>query len=251
MNNYNLKYMLHVAVRYWLAIVLAAVFVAGVAFSYINFIAPPKYSAKGSIVVTNGKIITESYNDKATSGAKVENSDIVASLNFVDTITDILKTSGIYKILAENIDEDYSFGHLMGCTSVTKRNDNTIFVDVTFTDSDPKRAVEIVNEYLRIAPDYINTMVKDASSSIVTADGARWGYPSDIVVVGIGGIIGAVAMYLIIFFIYSSSNVIRDGENVEEMIGMDIIGIVPDFATSKSHEKRYGAYYSAGGRKNG
>ena len=74
---------------------------------------------------------------------------------------------------------------------------------------------------------------------------------SDIVVVGIGGIIGAVAMYLIIFFIYSSSNVIRDGENVEEMIGMDIIGIVPDFATSKSHEKRYGAYYSAGGRKNG
>ena len=96
--------MLHVAVRYWIAIALAAVFAAGVAFSYINFIAPPKYSAKGSIVVTNGKIITESYNDKLASNSKVENSDIVASLNFVDTITDILRTSGIYKILAENID---------------------------------------------------------------------------------------------------------------------------------------------------
>ncbi len=251
MNNYSLKYMLNVAVRYWIAIALAAIFAAGVAFSYINFIAPPKYSAKGSIVVTNGKIITENQNDKPTTNAKVENSDIVASLNFVDTITDILRTSGIYKILAENIDEDYSFGHLMGCTSVSRRNDNTIFVDVTFTDSDPKRAVKIVNEYLSIAPDYINTMVKDASASIVTADGARWGYPSDIVVVGIGAIVGAVVMYLIIFFIYSSSNVIRDGEDVEEMVDIDIIGIVPDFSASKSHEKRYGAYYSMGGKKNG
>ena len=252
MNNYSLKYMLHVAVRYWVAIVLAAVFAAGVAFSYMNFIAPPKYTARGSIVVTNGKIITESQTDKPTTNAKVENSDIVASLNFVDTITDILKTSGIYKILAENIDEDYSFGHLMGSTSVSRRSDNTIFIDVTFTDSNPKRAVEIVNEYLSIAPDYINTMVKDASASIVTADGARWGYPSDVVIIGIGGIIGAVVMYLIIFFIYSSSNVIRDGEDVEEMIDMDVIGIVPDFTASKSHEKRYGSYNSSiGGKKNG
>ena len=253
MNNYSLKYMLHVAIKYWLAIALAAIFAAGVAFSYINFIAPPKYTAKGSIVVTNGKIIAEKENDTATSNAKVENADIVASLNFVDTITDILRTSGIYKILAENIEEDYSFGHLMGSTSVSRRSDNTIFVDVAFTDSDPKRAVKIVNEYLSIAPEYINTMVKDASASIVTADGARWGYPSDIVVVGIGGIIGAVAMYLIIFFIYSSSNVIRDGEDVEEMIDIDIIGVVPDFAASKSHEKKYGSYNNnyIGGKKNG
>ncbi len=251
MNNYSLKYMLNVAVRYWIAIALAAIFAAGVAFSYINFIAPPKYSAKGSIVVTNGKIITSNDDDKNTSASKVENSDIVASLNFVDTVTDILKTSGIYKILANNIDEEYSFGHLMGSTSVVRRNDDTIFIDVTFTDSDPKRAVKIVNEYLNIAPDYINTMVKNASASIVAADGASWGYPSDIVVVGIGGIVGAVAMYLIIFFIYSSSNVIRDGEDVEEIIDIDVIGIVPDFSASKSHEKRYGVYYGAGGKKNG
>ena len=35
------------------------------------------------------------------------------------------------------------------------------------------------------------------------------------------------------------------------MIDMDIIGIVPDFAASKSHEKRYGSYNSIGGKKNG
>lgn len=254
MNNYSLKYMLHVAVKYWIAIALAAIFAAGVAFSYINFIAAPKYTARGSIVVTNGKIIAQADEDINTStSTKVENSDIVASLNFVDTVTDILKTSGIYKILSENIDDEYTFNSLMGRTSVTRRNDNTMFIDVSFTDSDPKRAVKIVNEYLNIAPDYINTMVKNASASIVPADGARWGYPSDIVVVGMGGIIGAVAMYLVIFFIYSSSNVIRDGEDVEEMIAMDVIGVVPDFAASKSREKKYGSYSNnyAGGKKNG
>ncbi len=249
MNNYGLRYLLNIALKYWVAILLSAILTAGVAFSYINFLAEPKYTARGSIVVTNGRIINQE--DSSGTATKVENSDIVASINFVDTIVDILKTPGIYEKLSKELDSDYTFGQLMGKTSISKRSTNTLFIDIRFTSSDPKDAINILNKYLELAPDYIRSMVVDASASIVKADSSYWDYPSNFTIISLGAILGAALMYLLVFFIYSSSNVIRDGEDFEEICGIDVIGIVPDFAASKSRERKYGGYYGTGGNKNG
>ncbi len=250
MNNYSLRYMVNVALKYWILIVVASVLTAGAAFSYFNFVAEPKYTANGSIAITNGKIIIANETSQ-----KVENGDIVASINLATTVTDILKTSGIYKELADELDNKYSYGQLMGKTSVSRKSDDTIFIDVSFTHSDPKEAIEILNEYLKLAPDYINTIGKDITSVVFPADYASWSYPSDVIIIAIGAVAGAVIMYIIIFFIYTSNNIIRDGDDYAELCGMDVIGVVPDFASSRNAEKRYGKYgyysYASGGNNNG
>lgn len=253
MNNYSLRYMLNVALKYWIFIVLAAILTASAAFSYFNFIAEPRYVAKGSIAVTNGRILTEN-----TTAQKVENTDIVASLNLAYTVTDILKTPDIYKQLSDALDNKYSFEQLKGKTSISRKSDNTIFIDVTFTHSNPQETIEILNKYLEIAPGYVNTIAKDTSASVVTANSASWDYPSDIIIIGIGGIIGAVAMYIVIFLIYTSNNVIRDDEDYAEHCGMTVLGVVPDFVSSRASEKRYSRYgkygyysYSSGGKNDG
>lgn len=250
MNNYSLTYMINVAVKHWIALVVAAVVTATAAFSYFNFIAEPKYAASGSIVVTNGTIIDSSvYSGNTTNkGGKVENSDVLASLNFADTVTDILKTSDIYKQLAKKIGNKYTFDELMSRTTVTRRSESTLFVDVVFIDESPEEAVEILNEYLKLAPDYINSMIENASSSIIPSDKAYWNYPSDMLLILFGGLAGAIVVYFVIFFIYSSSNVIRDEESFREHFDIGIIGVVPDFTVTKNYEKRYS---KAGGKKNG
>lgn len=253
MNNYSLSYMLSVAVKYWIAIALAAVVTATAAFSYFNFIVEPKYSAKGSVVVTNGMIVTnnEYYNNTITNKKdKIENSDVAASLNFADTVVDILKTPAIYKQLAKEINNKYTFDQLMARTKVVRRSDTTLFVDVTFTASDPKEALTIVNQYLELAPAHINSIVENASSEVVPAIKAGWDYPSNVVLIILGGMVGAVIAYLIIFFIYSSSNAIRDEESFREHFDITVIGVVPDFGVTKNYQKKYGNY-SAGGSKNG
>ncbi|MBQ6847851.1 MAG: hypothetical protein IJO62_02915 [Clostridia bacterium] len=253
MNNYSFTYMLNVAIKHWIALVVAAVVTATAAFSYFNFIAEPKYSATGSVVVTNGTIIdSQQYvNNTTNNKSEIENSDVLASLNFADTVTDILKTPDIYKQLADKINGDYTFDELMARTTVTRRSDTTLFVDIEFIAPDKKEAVEILNAYLELAPEYINKMVKNASSSIVRADKSSWDYPSDIIIILFGGLAGAIVTYMIIFFIYSSSNVIRDEESFREHFDISIIGVVPDFAVTKNNEKKYGSYYGTGGNKNG
>ncbi len=253
MNNYSFTYMVNVAVKHWIALVVAAVITATAAFSYFNFIAEPKYSAKGSIVVTNGAIIDSSLyvNNATNNGGTVGNSDVLASLNFAETVTDILKTSNIYKQLADEIDNKYTFDQLMDRTTVTRRSDNTLFVDVEFVAKTPEEAVDILNKYLDLAPEYIKGMVENASSAIVPTDKASWSYPSDIIIILLGAMAGAVVVYLVIFFIYSSSNVIRDEESFREHFDISIIGVVPDFAVTKNLEKKYGGYYGSGGKRNG
>lgn len=236
MNNYNLLFMLKLAAKHWKALVLSAVITAALAFSYFNFIATPMYSATGSIVVTNGTIISDSgyISDKD----KLENSDIVASLNFVDTVVDMLKTPKVYKKLSEEIGGKYDFATLKAKTTVERRSDTTLFVDVSFTASSPKEAVGIVNSYFKVAPKCISESFPNATSTVMPADTAKSMYPSNFIIILFGGILGAVIVFIIIFLVYSSNPVVRDEESFREHLSIEVIGTVPDFAASKNAEKR-------------
>ena len=93
MNNISLISLLKLALKHIYALILSGVVFAAVAFSYCKFVAVPKYSATGSILVTNGSIIndTQSSATSSTSSRNVSYTDINASLQLADTINDILK----------------------------------------------------------------------------------------------------------------------------------------------------------------
>ena len=235
-NSYNLLFMSKLAVKHWKVLIITAVATAAMAFSYFNFVAKPMYSATGSIVVTNGTIISDS--SYGSDKDKLENSDIVASLNFVDTVVDMLKTPKVYKRLSAEIDGKYDFSTLKNMATVERRSDTTLFVDVSFTASSPKEAVEIVNSYFKVAPQCISESFPNATATVMPADSARSMYPGNFIIVLFGGVLGAVIAFIIVLLIYSSNPVVRDEEGFREHIGIEVIGTVPDFTVSKNAEKR-------------
>ena len=236
MNNYSLLFMVKLALKHWLTLVIVAVVSATLAFSYFNFVAEPKYSATGSMVVTNGTMI--SVNDYLMNNGKIENTDVVASINFVDTVVDTLQVSKIYQDLSDELGGKYSYTELKAKSVVERRSEDTLFVDISFTATTPEEAVKITNAYLSLAPESISDLFPKATAYAVQADSARWMYPSDMIVIILGGFLGAAIVYIIMFLIYSSNPVVRDEESFKELIDIEIIGCVPDFLASKTAEKR-------------
>ena len=92
MKNISLITLLEIALKHIFVIILCAVIVATMAFSYCEFVAVPQYSATGSIMVTNGGISTTHDEGNSYSNDTLNNTDIQASLNFVYTVVDILNT---------------------------------------------------------------------------------------------------------------------------------------------------------------
>ena len=122
-----------------------------------------EYSATASILVTNGAVIT-SY---AETTDKISGSDISASLYLAETVIDILNTPDIYIELAEELGEkDYQ--RLQGAFSVSRRSEDTLFVDITYSNADPQRAMDVVNKFAEVACGYIPGFIPSARVNIAT-----------------------------------------------------------------------------------
>ncbi len=209
-------------------------------------------------MVTNGAIIsgtesTTNVNGIITEENTVNNTDITASLNFAHTVTDILNTNGIFKELSDELDGTYSYSQLKSLATVTRRSTNTLFIDISFTANDKDEAIKLVNTYLQLAPDYINTFVpKSAVTATSVADTASKVFPKTIVITSIAGIIGAVFAYAIIFLIYCANTVIKSEDDFKDRFDIPVLGCIPDFSTSKN-EKYYNkySYGKAGKNDNG
>lgn len=248
MENISLAYLFQLALKRIWALILAVVFFAVAAFSYCKFIAEPVYTAEASILVTNGAIMAGNYGQSINDGS-VKSTDISASLQLVDTVIDILKTPDIYKRLAVKLDGEYKYAELMKMVSVAQRNDETLFVDITFKTPSKKEAVKIANTFANLACDYIVEFVPYSIVKVAAeADEATKTYPTTLFTTALSGVIGGVLAYIVVFIIDMTDKAIKgEGEFVEKY-DIPLIGIVPDFddgeLTGTYGKKKGGAFGS-------
>lgn len=250
---FNLFFMLRIAMKHWMVMAAVAIIAAASTFCYFNYVAEPQYTATGSIIVTNGAIITNGINNNNNDETSINQTDVATSLNFAGTVKDILTMPDLYKKLAHELGDLYTGPQLEGMATVERRNDETLFFDVTFTTNNPDESIKLVNKYLEISPDYISNMVSNSATSIQKADRSHELMSNSWAMVAIAGVVGAAVVYFIIFLIYSSDSIIRDEESFRERFDLPIIGVVPDFANAKSKEGKYykyNRYYGYGGNKN-
>lgn len=167
--------------RLWI-IILAAVICAVGAFGYCRFFLTPSYSATASILVTNGAVTT-SYEETTD---KVSSSDISASLYLAYTVVDILNTPDIYKKVTDSLGGDYEYQSLMNRSTVQRRSEDTLFIDVTFSSTDPKEAMRIANKFVEIACEYIPEYVPYSRAMVAsTAIKAAKTYPRTVMSTGV------------------------------------------------------------------
>lgn len=231
--------------RIWI-IALAAVVFATAAFGYCKFFLTPAYSATASILVTNGAVIT-TY-DEATG--KVSSSDISASLYLAYTVVDILNTPDIYKKVADQLGSDYNYQGLMNSSSIERRSEDTLFIDITFSSTDPKEAMRIANKFVEIACEYIPEFIPSARSNVAsTAIKSIMTYPRTVMTTGVAGVAGAVAAYVVVFIIESMNRAIKGEEDFANNFDVPLLGAVPDFENAES--SGYRKHKSRGGYSNG
>lgn len=243
----NITDLLLLAWRHIWAIILTAIVFAASVFSYCKFFITPSYSATASILVTNGAVTT-SYDN---AGDKVSGSDISASLYLAYTVVDILNTPDIYKKVADQLGKDYSYQGLMNASSVARRSEDTLFIDVTFSNTDPKEAMRIANKFVEIACDYIPGFIPSARANVAsTAIKSVMTYPRTLMATGVAGVVGAVVAFLVAFSIESMNRAIKGEEDFTNNFDVPLLGAVPDFENAESggyrkHKSRggYGSGY--------
>lgn len=253
MKNISFFTLVEIALKHLLVLIAAAMVAAVGAFCFCEFVAVPQYSATGSIMVTNGGIVSSSNDNDELYGENINNTDITASLNFAHTVIDILNTNGIFKDLANELGGEYTYSQLKGLSSIARRSTNTLFIDISFTANNREEAINLVNAYLEMAPDYINTFVpKSAVTATAKADTAAKVFPRTIVITGAAGIFGAAMAYAVIFLIYCANTVIKGEDDFKDRFDIPILGCIPDFSTSKNEKyyKRY-SYGKVGNKENG
>ncbi len=251
MKNVSLFTLIEIALKHIFVIIAAALLVAVSAFCYCEFVAVPRYSATGSLVVTNGGILSGEENLQYNNPENnLDNSDIQASLSFLNTVTEILKKPDIYMKMSEKLNNRYSYNQLRSSASVARNNTNNLLIDVTFTAATREEALELTNAYLSVVPEYIGTQFQQTTvTNTYSADSAAKVYPRTLVTTALFGIIGAVIAYAILFLIYCANTVIKGEDDFKDRFNLPVLGCIPDFATAKS-EKYYKKYsYSKGGKK--
>lgn len=254
MNNISLVGIFKLALRYIYIIIAAALVAAVLAFSYCHFLVVPKYSSTGSIVVTNGAIITDSASQTTSTSTakKVNSSDIAASLQLSNTIIDILNTNDIYKQLASDLDNKYTYTDLMSCSNVKRRNEDTLFIDATFTAGTPEEAQTMVNAFLKLVPDYILTFIPNSTAAVTTtADRAAKVAPQTTKTVFVAALAGALLSFAAVYLISLFNTTIKDEEDIKSNYDLTVLGNIPDFTSAASEKKNKYYSYSRGGSVNG
>lgn len=247
MNNISLISLLKLALKHIYALILAGVVFAAVAFSYCKFVAVPKYSATGSILVTNGSIIndTQSSATSSTSSRNISYTDINASLQLADTINDILNTNDIYKELSNEDSNRYTYSNLKSRSSVKRRSTDSLFIDVTFVASTPEEALRLTNKFLNLTPDYVKNYIPSANTAIATQpDRAGKTYPRTLLYTLAAGLCGVILAYAVVYIVSLTNNSIKDEDDIVNNYDITVLGNVPDFTNAKS--KEYSAYKKGG-----
>ena len=244
----NIMELVMIALRHIWIIILAAVVFAVAAFSYCKLFLTPSYSAQASILVTNGAVIT-SY---AETTDKISGSDIQASLILSNTVVDILKTPDIYQKVAKQLGKEYSYQGLMGASSISRRGEDTLFVDVTFSSTDPKEAMRIANKYVEVACGYIPEFIPSARANVAsTAIKASKTFPRTMTTTAVAGFVGAIAAYVVFFIIESTNRSIKGEEDFTNTFSVPLLGAVPDFENVESGSYRKHKGKGKGGYANG
>ena len=122
-----------------------------------------------------------------------------------------------------------TYGQLYGMVSVTSVDDTQI-MKVTVTDTDVKRAGEIVETIADIVPDVLVEKVEAGSCKTVSdvAINPNKVFPQTKKYVVMAGLLGAVVVCAILVLAHLLHDTVVDDEDVQNKLGLPVLGLIPE-----------------------
>lgn len=208
----------------WKNIVLilaVTVICADLGFCYANFLATPKYSASASMLVNN-----KSENSQNTQD--ITSQDITASSSLIATYSAILKSHSVLESIISDLKLDYTYDQLADEITVESYN-NTQVMQITVTDTSRSRALSIVRELVKIAPDQIIDKAEVGSVKTVDDPWAREDpvYPSVPRFTVIAGLIGFLLVCVYIVLKELLNNRFQNEQDVTKILDLPVLAVIP------------------------
>lgn len=240
MNELNISTIIGILKKCLWYMVLVAVIFGVLAYCYCSFIATPTYQSKVSFIATNGGFSALDDIPSTNTEDKLYGSDIQASKDFLPTYIDIFKTEGIYKKVIEKTGLDYSARELKKMTSVDARSEDSLFIDVVVTATDPKHAVIIAETIFSIGGEYVVEQLPYAYIKGMerTSGVATQNYPNYSVTIVIAAFFGAVLVFAITIINNLMDKTIKGENDFNRVYDIPILGNIPNFKVATREEKK-------------
>ena len=230
--------------RIW--IILAAMVIGGlIALYYSKKVIVPKYES------TTKYFIDTSVVDGTSGTFSIDaNRNLTVSRMFVPTYIVILNTKDfveeiIPKLENAGLSREYKADELYRSIKYSMAEDSESFT-VTVSAYSPHDALTIAQCIEENAEAYLVEMRSGSENTLKIADKARLNEsPKNVktsVNILIGAFAAAIAVFAIFFIIEIIDVRIKDEKEFEEIIGLPVLGIIPEY--SEHSKSRYG-YYSS------
>ena len=200
-------------------IVAAAVAAALICLLVCVFALTPKYQASINMIVNTRQDMTTTFTSDNFNSAK----------NLISTYAVIIKSNTVLNEVIDTLDLDMTYGQLYSMVNVTSVDDTQI-MKVTVTDTDVKRAGEIVETIADIVPDVLVEKVEAGSCKTVSdvAINPNKVFPQTKKYVVMAGLLGAVVVCAILVLAHLLHDTVVDDEDVQNKLGLPVLGLIPE-----------------------
>lgn len=212
----DLRELLFEFLGHWKVIVLSVVIVGMIALVISKFLLTPQYEATARLYVLS----------KSTSITSL--ADIQMGSSLTNDYMVVVTGRPVAEQVIENLDLEEEYSELLGKITVNNPTDSRI-LEISVQDEDPKRAKEIADEMAKVSSAFIaDKMDQDAPTLIQKgyADGLPV-RPNVMKNTAIGAFIGLLLALATITISYLLNDTIMLVEDVEERLGLHILGTLP------------------------
>ena len=202
-------------------IILGTVVVCLLGALYALILQKPIYKSSTTLVLASA-----SSNENNTTG--ITQNDVMLNQKLVLTYQEIVKSRKVLSQVINDLKLETTVEDLADKISVTSITDTEI-IKISVTDGDPKLAKQIANDVAKVFSGEVvdiynvrNVSILDVANLPNTPDNIN--IPKQLIIYGM---IGFILSFGIVFALYYFDNSIKSTEQVEEKIGLPILGSVP------------------------
>lgn len=206
-------------------ILFSALFLATVALAVSIFVLTPAYTSTTKIYVGN---------QRGQSESAITTQDLQIGDYLVKDYREIIISKDVLATVIENEGLEMTRGELLDKISVSTPT-NTRILSISVEDEDPSEATRLANGIREVASEKIKeiTQVEDVKTMEVAEDSESPSSPNTKRNVALGGLLGGFLAVALVLLAEILNDRVRRPEDIEEVMGLTLLGIVPDTAQMK------------------
>jgi len=198
-------------------IVIAIVIVIGIGNIYMLLTRVPMYKSNTTIVLVSENA-NETYNQN----------ELQLNKNLVGTYSEIIKSRKVLNQVISNLGLDYNVIELSKNITVEAVT-NTELIRISVGDKDAKTAARIANEIANVFTTEIqkiyklnNVSVVDKAVESIKPYNVNW-LKDNVIYIGLGLVLSCGVIFIMFYF----DTTIKTSEEIENKLGLTVMGIVP------------------------